>query len=262
MKRILIWSSITMLLLSACKKDQLTVYNPNVKAELSVEFDNIVGSSDLKLNTETYTNASGELFSISKLKYFVSNFKLIKTDGTEYIVPQQDCYFLIDENDESTHEPVLNVPEGEYKSISFMVGIDNPKNCQDPRTSNGMLDTATTAADMYWNNSQGYIFFNMEGSSAFATSGDFKYHIGGSGAILSPAINNLKTITLDLTGRGTPKVKAGKETNIHLMVDVLKIFTGASNVSLAVNAVVMFDPFSAVIANNYATIFHHDHTEN
>ena len=58
-------------------------------------------------------------------------------------------------------------------------------------------------------------------------------------------------------------MKAGKTTNIHLLVDVLKMFNGsARNVSIAANPMVMFDPFSASIANNYASMFSHAHTEN
>lgn len=261
MKRILLGSSIAMFLLGSCKKE-VTEYNPDVKAALSVEFDNIAGSSDLQLNTGIYTDLSGESFSINKLKYFVSNFKLVKIDGTIFTVPQQDCYFLIDEGEEDSHEPVLQIPEGEYKSIIFNIGIDNNKNCQDPHTYTGSLDTAGLASDMYWNNSQGYIFFNIEGNSPASLSGNFIYHIGGSGTAAFPAISNLKAVTIDLTERGTPRVKAGKETNIHLMVDVLQLFSAETNFRIADNPEVMFDPFSAIIANNYSKIFRHDHTEN
>ncbi|MFT3909222.1 MAG: hypothetical protein QM737_07315 [Ferruginibacter sp.] len=260
MKHILMFSCI--LALCSCKKDNKPQYNADVKASLSVEFDNIAGADDLLLNTGTYTNASGETFSVSKLKYFVSNFSLIKTDGSKYIVPQDSCYFLIDESDETTHEPILNVPEGEYTSISFVLGVDSLRSTLDIDHRTGVLDPATLAADMYFDQNSGYIFFNMEGNSPAAVAGNYIYHVGGYGGASAPTINNIKTITLDLTSRGTPKVQAGKETNIHLMVDVLKIFTGSSNVSIATNSSVTFDPFSASIANNYANMIRHDHTEN
>ena len=88
------------------------------------------------------------------------------------------------------------------------------------------------------------------------------YHIGGFGGYQTATINNLKTITLDLTARGIPQVKAGKETNIHLMVDLLKLFDGSSNISIAAHPVSMFDDYSATISANYAAMFRHDHTEN
>jgi len=88
------------------------------------------------------------------------------------------------------------------------------------------------------------------------------YHIGLFGGMSAPTINNIKTITLDLTSRGTPKVKTGKSTNIHLMVDILKVFNGTTTFSIADKSMIMVDPFSATIANNYVSMFRHDHTEN
>ena len=43
------------------------------------------------------------------------------------------------------------------------------------------------------------------------------------------------------------------------MVDVSKLFTGFS---IAAHPMVMTDPFSATIANNFSAMIRHDHTEN
>lgn len=251
-----------LILLNSCKKDDAPEYNNSVNADLSVEFDNVAGAQDLALNTGVYTNAAGENFSVSKLKYYISNFKLTRVDGTEYVVPQNDSYYLIDESDATSHEPVLSVPEGEYKTISFMLGVDSLRNTKDISERTGVLDPTGAGADMYWTWNSGYIFFKMEGTSPASAMGDFNYHIGGFGGYSSATINNIKTITLDLTSRGTPKVKTGKETNIHLMVDIEKMFNGSTNISIAANPMVMFDPFSTTIADNYANMVRHDHTEN
>lgn len=262
MYRTLLLSAIVVIFFSACKKDPISSYDPNVKADLSVEFDNIAGSSDLQLNTGSYTNAAGETFNVTKLKYYVSNFVLTNTDGTVYTVPQHECYFLVDESDESTHEPVLHIPEGEYKTLSFMVGVDSLRNTKDVSERTGDLDPTTTGADMYWGWNSGYIFFKLEGGSP-ATPAGFMYHIGGFGGYSTPTLNNTRIITLDLTQRGMPQVKDGKETNIHLMVDILKMFNGSTNVSIASDPMIMMPtPLSATIATNYTAMFRHDHTEN
>jgi hypothetical protein len=261
MKQLLILTTISIFLFTSCKKDSTPEYNSAVKADLSVEFDNIAGASDLQLNSGSYTNAAGEVFNVTKLKYYVSNFKLTNADGTIYIVPQDECYFLIDESDEDTHEPVLHIPEGEYRAISFMVGVDSLKSTADLGSRTGTLDPSGAASDMFWNNTDGYIFLNVEGTStASSLPGNiFNFHIGGFG---NSTIKNIRTVTLDLTTRGTPKVKSGKETNIHLMVDVLKIFSGTSNISIASNPAIGFESFSSNIANNYSSMIRHDHTEN
>lgn len=264
MKRILFLILLTAILFASCKKDTVLQYNPNITGELSVEFDNVAGAADLQLKTGSYKNATGETFKVSMLKYFVSNFKLTKTDGTVYVVPQDSCYFLIDESALKTHQPILKVPEGEYKTLTFTLGVDSLRNTMDIKNRTGNLDPAGIAAGMYWAWNSGYIFFKMEGTSAASTQSNnaFLYHIGLYGGRDMRTINNIKTITLDLATRGAPQIKVGKKTNVHLMVDILKMFNGSTNISIALNPVVMISPFSANIANNYTAMFTHDHTEN
>lgn len=264
MKQIFISAMAVFSLFASCKKDSTPEYNPNIKAELSVEFDNIAGSSDLQLNTGNYTNAAGESFKVTKLKYYVSNFKLTNINGTVYTVPQEDCYFLVDESDDNSHEPLLEVPEGEYKTLSFVVGVDSIRNTMDVGQRTGVLDVSGAATDMYWSWNSGYIFFKMEGTSPSITAmgGVFQYHVGGFGGYSTPTTNNLKTITLDLTARGTPKVKSGKETNIHLFVDILKALNGNTNMSFAATSMIHSSAAAIPVANNYANMINHDHTEN
>jgi hypothetical protein len=264
MKQLLCAGAIMTLFMISCKKNDNPDFNASVKADLSVEFDNVAGSSDLQLNTGVYTNASNEALTITKLKYYISNFVLTAIDGTSYVVPQDSCYFLIDESDEETHEPVIHVPEGEYKAISFLIGVDSLRNTKDISERTGVLDPVSAGGDMYWGWNSGYIFFKMEGTSPVSpeVGNIFMYHIGGFGGYSSKTLNNLKTISLDLTARGTPKVKAGKETNIHLFVDILKVFDGTQKISIAANPVVMFEDLSVDIAGNYTSMIRHDHTEN
>ena len=264
MKKTFLLAIAASAIFASCKKDSSPAYNTSVKGELSVEFDNIAGSSDLQLNTGVYTNAAGENFTVTNLKYFVSNFKLTNMDGTEYVVPQDSCYFLIDEANEDTHEPILRVPEGEYKSISFMLGVDSLRNTTDISKRTGNLDVSGAAIDMYWSWNSGYIFFRMDGTSpSIASTGNaFQYHVGGFGGLNSTTINNLRTFKLDLTTRGTPKVKAGKLTNIHLMVDILKALNGSTNMSFAATPMIHTPTLGEAVANNYVNMIAHDHTEN
>ena len=259
MKHILLIAAITVAGFTSCKKNNDNPYNPNVNGELSVEFDNIAGSADLQLNTGNYINSSGESLSITKLKYYVSNFVLTNTDGTVYTIPQDSSYFLIEEGNEAAEMATLHVPEGAYKTLQFIVGIDSLRSTMDVSERTGVLDPAGAGADMYWDLNSGYIFFKMEGTSAASPTGDFMYHIGGYGGYSSPTINNIKHISFDLTKRGMPQVKDGKETNIHVMVDALKLF---NDVSIAAHSMVMFDPFSTTMADNFNAMFAHDHTEN
>jgi len=264
MKKNIILPVAAVLFLASCKKESTPEYNPSVKAELSVEFDNVAGSSDLQLNTGSYTNAAGESFKVTKLKYYVSNIKLTNVDGTVYTVPQNESYFLVDESNAASHEALLSVPEGEYKTLSFVLGVDSLRNTMDVSQRTGVLDVTGAASDMYWSWNSGYIFFKMDGTSPSITGmgGVFQFHVGGFGGYSTPTVNNLKTITLDLSARGTPKVKSGKNTNIHLMVDVLKVLSGTTTMSFASAAMIHSPTAGVPVGNNCASMITHDHTEN
>ncbi len=255
-------------LLSACKKEKKEPdYNAGNLAPLSIEFDNIVGGKNLYLDAETYTNTSGESFSISTLQYFISNIQLQKSDGTLYTVPQAESYFLIKEGDEESQKAVVQAPEGDYSSLTFTLGVDSLRSVSDVSERSGVLDPSGGMDGMYWSWNSGYIFFKMEGLSESAPadpSGQhkFRYHIGGFGGYASATINNIKTVTIDLTAGGIARVRKDRKSNIHLMVDIAKVFDGATSISIAEHPSVMFSEFSVQVANNFPAMFRHDHTEN
>lgn len=250
--------------LAACKKEDTLAYNPAVKAPLTIEFDHIVGSSNLQLNTGIYSNALSQNFSVTKLKYYISNVQLTNTAGEIYTVPQNESYFLIDESVPSSVKPVINVPEGEYIKLDFILGVDSLRNTMDISQRTGVLDPSVAAADMYWSWNSGYIFFKLEGTSPVITSmgGIFQLHVGGFGGYSTPTINNLKKFSIDLTARGIPKVRAGRTPNIHLFVDVMKAITGSTNIDFTTTNMVHSPSAAVAIRNNYFNMFTHDHTEN
>ncbi len=254
-------------LIASCEKDSPEYEESNL-APLSIEFDNIIGGQNLILNNGIYTNAAGEEFSVNLLQYFVSNISLTRADGTEYVVPQDSSYFLIVENNINARHAKVKVPEGEYTSLSFVLGVDSLRSTKDISERQGVLDpSGGMESGMYWGWNNGYIFFKMEGTSPQAPvdpSGQnrFRYHIGGFGGYNTATMNNIKTITIDLRPGGIPKVQAGREANIHLLVDISKVFSGTNTISLATHPTVMFSEFSVNVANNLTEMFRHDHTEN
>jgi len=265
-----------ILVLSGCaKKDNVAPeFNEQNLAPFSIEFDNIVGERTLTFNNNgsLYTNGSGEKFSISKVQYFISNIKVTKADGTSYTVNQDDSYFLIKAEDRNTRFAKVNVPEGDYTKVSFTLGVDSLRSTMDLSKRTGVLDPAGGMDDgMYWGWNAGYIFFKMEGNSNVISddvNGDptgkkqFKYHIGGFGGYSAKTINNIKVITVDLTAGGISKVRKDRSSNVHLFVDLMKVFNGKNGFSIAAHPNVMFSEYSVNIANNLPEMFKHDHTEN
>jgi hypothetical protein len=253
---------------AACKKAAPATINDSETTTMSVEFDNIVGGQNLALNSGIYRNASGEEFSVSLLQYFVSNIQLRKTDGTYYTLEQDSSYFLIKEGDAANRFARFKVPPGDYNQLVFMLGVDSLRSTMDITKRIGALDpSGTHESGMYWGWNSGYIFFKMEGNSSAAPADPtgqrkYRYHIGGFGGYSAPTINNIKKITIDLTASGIVKPRLGRKANVHLLVDVLKVFNGTTTLSIALNPTVMFSAYSVNIANNYTAMFTHDHTEN
>jgi len=263
---------------AACSKndDPAPEFEETNLAPLSVEFDNIAGERTLTFDNtgNPYKNAAGEAFTISKLQYFISNIKVTTAAGNAYTVPQDSSYFLINGADKSTRFAKVKVPEGDYTSLTFTVGVDSLRSTMPVDKRTGVLDPAAGGGNhdgMYWGWNSGYIFFKLEGNSAVISddaSGDptgkkqFKYHIGGFGGYSAPTINNIKTVTIDLTTAGIAKVRKERQSNIHLFADVMKVFNGKNSVSIAAHPNVMFSEFSGSIAENLKQLFKHDHTEN
>jgi hypothetical protein len=254
-------SYILVLLLitsASCKKESAT-YDPAFRGRLVLNFNNVVGSEDLRLNTGMYTNAAGEEYTVRSLHYFISNISLIKTDGSEYVVPQDSSYFLIEESNSVNTMPNLKIPEGEYKELRFILGVDSLRSTMDLSKRTGVLTPTITT---YFNENSGYIFLNLEGTSPQAPQFNYRFNVGGYGGKTSPTFNNIKTISLDLTTRGISKIREGRQSVINIRADIAYVFTGFQNISLATNSIVQFEPFSVNIANNYALMFSHDGTGN
>lgn len=249
---------LLVLSFGSCKKES-NPYDPDFRGTLVIEFDNVVGTQDLQLNTGSYTNASGETFSVLALRYFISNISLINTDGSEYVVPQDSSYFLVDESTVINNKPELKIPEGEYKELRFILGVDSLRSTMDLSKRTGVL---APTVNNYFNENNGYIFFSLEGTSPDAPDNRYQFQTGGYGGKTSTTFNNIKAITLDLSPKGISKIREGNESVIHIIADIAKVFTGTQNISLATNNIILFEPFSVNIANNYALMFTHDHTHN
>ncbi len=264
------WLAIFVLAFTACEKDDNALdFNPNDKGSIVLEFDNVVGDKPLELNKGTYTNAVGEQFTVSLFQYYISNIVLKAEDGREYVVPQDESYFMVQQHKPETHKIKLNnVPAGNYTQVRFIIGVDSLRNTMDPAKRTGVLDVAnyTGAEKMYWSWNSGYIFVKIEGDSPQAPAGNdglrrFRYHVGGFGGYSSPTINNIRETTL-IFGKDVAKVRKDKTPDVHIKADVLKIFNGNPNISIAANPSVHFAPFSVNIANNYVHMFKYDHMHN
>jgi len=202
-------------------------------------------------------------FKVTALRYFISNIKLQKADGSEYVVPQDDSYFLINEEIASSKRLSLQVPEGDYTGITFMIGVDSLRNTMPPDRRKGALDISGQAQGMYWTWNSGYIFFFLEGESNQVVGDDaFRYHIGFFGGFSTPTLNNIRTTTLSFE-RDIALVRKNKTPEVHIMMDLLKVFNGRNfTLKISENSEIMFSALSAKVADNIKEAFFYDHIHN
>lgn len=265
MKRIIVLITIlsSMLIIHSCTKNTIASGD---KGSIRLEFDHLVNGTAMQYGKD-YVNEAGETYSINLLKYFVSNFSLVRTDGTVYTLPKDECYFLIEESATGGNPVVTlnNIPTGEYKEFRFIVGVDSLKNCAPLSERNGALDPSTSG--MYWSWNSGYIFLKIEGKSPVvaghpdATGDNFIYHIGLFGGYSTPTVNNIKAISVSKSGE-IAKVTSSISPQVHIEVEIQEIFKTPNAIRLANKPTIHVDPAAKSVADNYADMFSLNHIHN
>lgn len=142
----------------------------------SIEFEfthhwnnDVVTSNDF--NIIKFENAHGELMSIVKLRYLISNIILHKSDGTELTI---DGYYLIDLTNNETSTFVQGIPFDNYSGISFIFGFNESDNIDG--AYNDLNATSWNWPSMLGG---GYHFMQFEGKySDNGLESPFAYHMG------------------------------------------------------------------------------------
>ena len=175
-------TSLIIMTFSSCEK-------PN-QTDLTINFTHTVDAEELTTNSMIYSNSAGENYDVRTLKYLISDITLHAENGNEIIL--SDIHF-IDISEESTFSfTVEDLPNNNYTSISYKMGLDTIKN-----TNNLHINESYHSA-MAWpeTNGGGYHYMKLEGAynndSTF-----FNTHTGGTmGGDYS--FNNVDNISLTI----------------------------------------------------------------
>ena len=256
MTRFIALLSFFILLISACKKDPVEeekIVAP-VTGSLKLEFDNMFDTLDLALDTVNFILDNGDKIKISKFKYYISNIKLVDSDGKEYAEPES--YHLIDESNAASQKFTINgIPFKNYVSITFMIGVDSVRNVSGAQT--GALSANN---NMFWTWNTGYIMAKLEGTSQQSTapSNSVAFHIGG----FQGANSALKIVSPSFNG-STANVSNTITPEIHIKCNLKEWFMNPTSISLATtNNITTVNTTSKMIADNYADMFTIEHIHN
>jgi hypothetical protein len=222
----------------SCKKEGCTDesainYNEEAKKEdgsceylqfgtTSIEVSHVWGmgnSTPFELNTQYVHPMSGDTMTYTKLKYYVSNVQLKKSDGSWWTHPES--YFLVDLSDASSKTlTISNIPEGNYTEVSYVMGVDSLRN-----VSGAQSGALSTTNGMFWSWNSGYIMVKAEGTSPNSGSGSFSFHLGGfegSNNVVTPK-NHVFTSSVQIAQGMSPKIK--------LLVNPAKMFHTSGTIS-------------------------------
>lgn len=253
----------TALFVSCNNDDDSSKIVEGTTGDAELFFDNGVAGDALNLGS-SYTNSNGETLTINRLNYIISNVVLIKEDGSEFVYPKEESYFIISEENEQFTVHLEGVPAGDYKKVRLGVGVDKQRYLQGETAQQSFWDLAV-ANNMTWTWSTGYRFINFEGTFTTAAQPEgmlFQVHQGSNSAT-----DNYREITLNLPT--TARVRQDEQPSIHIKSDINVLLDGDNKILLRENldgagtaASIMGGENLIKIAQNSLKLFAVDHVHN
>ncbi|SHI65036.1 MbnP family protein [Pseudozobellia thermophila] len=252
--------ALSILLFVSCSSDDDgTTEELTGSGEISIKYDNGFNGNDLILNTPNSANENGEVITVTRFNYIVSNFRLVNEEGEEFVYPKDESYFIVSQETEEDNIVLPGIPAGKYTTLKFGIGVDQEKYLQGSEGQGDFLAEAE-ANNMMWSWQAGYKFLNFEGSftsESVTEPTDFKIHMGSHGS----SLDNYKEVTLELP---TSVIVSDEiDSSIHLKIDASKILVSSNNIKLSEKSVIMVDEEkSPQIAVNTTEMFVVDHVHN
>ena len=177
------------LFIPACSDDDEKITNGSVTLNFTHNWDGERVSSS-SFNTTNLTNANGEVMSISKLRYLVSNINLVKSSGA--LIPLSN-YLLVDVTNDATSFEIMGIPLDTYTSMIFTFGFNEEDN-----VDGGYLDLNSTSWNWPSMLGGGYHFMQFEGKyEDGGAESPFAYHMGTARKSIDVFEQNFFEVSLD-----------------------------------------------------------------
>jgi hypothetical protein len=217
---------------------------------MRLEFDHIWGSEDNGVILEQeYVLNNNDTVKFNTIKYYISNVKLRKTDGTWWSAPES--YYLVDASNSSSAILSINdIPKADYNSISFLIGVDSTRNVSGAQT--GALAVSN---NMFWSWNTGYIFVKVEGRYELTGAPNeplmdsYSFHMGDD-----PLYRVLHFNT------GNVSLAEGDARTFNIEVAVDSVFNGPGDpIDLSIDNLTHTTsnyPLAERMTNNFVTAFH------
>ena len=202
------------IVISACDSDDNTLL-------LTVNFNHFWNNTPIisaDFNQSKFTNTHGEILSISKLKYLVSNINLHTSKGKT--VRLKD-YILINPTINKNLSFSITVPQDTYSNISFTFGFNETDNIDG--TYNDLNSESWNWPQMLGG---GYHFMQFEGKyKDTGTENPFAYHMGT--AKKSDSVFEQNFFNIELSG-----FTFSSESTLNIHMNVAEWFTNPNTWNL------------------------------
>lgn len=176
----------------SCTKTETTVVEPATpKGILNIQIAHEVDGNSLVFDSMIYQNKANNLYSISKVNYYISNVKLWGKNNSDYLF---DSIMFIDASLKSINLNLSRVPVGNYQSISFNIGIDAARNIHNA------IPNSPENISMLWPDVMGggYHFLKLEGKylDSLKNEKGIAIHIGLNSSLVNhhPINSDIKIV--------------------------------------------------------------------
>lgn len=179
---------LTLSFLFACQED-----DTNSKVDKKPIYFSLLhthNDTTISFNSSTYTNAAGNRFIPTKLRYFISNVSFEKENGE--IIKYDSLYFYYDGKDNDFRFYIPELELGRYKKMSFNIGIDSAMNHSDPTLLPASHPLSLINHNLHWGWIDGFIFYSFEGF-VFKNNQSipFTYHLGLDKNLIEISFDNI-----------------------------------------------------------------------
>lgn len=144
----------------SCKEENPSTPSGTGDNSVKVVFTGTTASGDFSLGKGYDLANEGFRYKFSLLKFYISKFSLIKSDGSELML--NDIALIDFRVDQPNTSFSVKVPEGEYTGFKFGIGVDSINNSKLP-ASFAAEHPLSSAQGTYWEMTSKYRFMLIEG---------------------------------------------------------------------------------------------------
>jgi len=179
-------------------------------ASLQVSIATTFSGESIQPASLRYQTSAGEMFSITRVSYLVSNFALQRNDGSWLELSNSVAWLDYEANRDAVR--LDEITPGEFRAIRFNLGLDTNLNHADVAKFPAGHPLNPNLNDLHWSWQGGYIFLALEGlwRNAAGQLDGWAYHLARD--------TNAVSITL------AAPLQITNETKLELDFDLANLF--------------------------------------